>query len=169
MSRLPKPLEYGLTKPRDRVTGFSGAAMTDLIKSFPVKARDFVKAGEVSIKVQQLLKTIGFPPDLIRRVSICAYEAEMNVVMHGGDGVCVLSIGADHIVLEMRDDGPGIEDIELALQEGYSTATEEHQAMGFGAGMGLPNIKKNADRLEIVSEKGKGTHLNITFDFKDGS
>jgi serine/threonine-protein kinase RsbT len=143
--------------------------MTDLIKSFPVKARDFVKAGEVSIKIQELLKTIGFPSDLIRRVSICSYEAEMNVVMHGGDGVCLLSVGPDHIVVELRDDGAGIEDIELALQEGYSTATEEHQAMGFGAGMGLPNIKKNADHLEIVSKKGEGTHLKITFDFKDGS
>ncbi|MCF8083077.1 MAG: ATP-binding protein [Deltaproteobacteria bacterium] len=143
--------------------------MTDLTKSFSVKARDFVKAGEVSIEVQELLKSVGFPPDLIRRVSICAYESEMNVVMHGGDGTCRLTVCPKRITLEMADAGPGIEDIELALQEGYSTATPEYQEMGFGAGMGLPNIQKNADDLKIDSKKGKGTRLTITFDFRDGS
>ncbi|MFO7985198.1 MAG: ATP-binding protein [Desulfatiglandaceae bacterium] len=143
--------------------------MTDLTKSFPVKAKDFVKAGEVSIEVQELLKSVGFPPDLIRRVSICAYESEMNVVMHGGDGTCQLTVCPKHITLEMADDGPGIEDIELALQEGYSTATPEYQEMGFGAGMGLPNIQKNADELEVESEKGKGARLKITFHVGDGS
>lgn len=142
--------------------------MTDLTKSFPVKAKDFVKAGEVSIEVQELLKSVGFPPDLIRRVSICAYESEMNVVMHGGDGTCALTVGPELIRLEMTDDGQGIEDIELALQEGYSTAAPEYQELGFGAGMGLPNIQKNADDLKIASEKGNGTHLTITFDVKDG-
>ncbi len=137
--------------------------MTDLTKCFGVKARDFIKAGEVSIEVQEILKTVGFPPDLIRRVSICAYESEMNIVMHGGDGTCELTVEPDHIVLEMSDEGPGIEDIELALQEGYSTATREFQEMGFGAGMGLPNIKKNADELIIESEKGKGAYLKMTF------
>ncbi|MEJ2586295.1 MAG: ATP-binding protein [Deltaproteobacteria bacterium] len=142
--------------------------MTDLTKSFHIKARDFVKAGEVSIEVQELLKSVGFLPELIRRVSICAYESEMNVVMHGGDGSCTLIVDPEHIVIKMCDEGPGIENIELALQEGYSTATKEFQEMGFGAGMGLPNIKKNSDELEIDSEKGKGTRLKIIFNVGDG-
>jgi len=134
-----------------------------LERQFHVKANDFVKAGEASIEVQGLLKKIGFDPGLIRRVSICAYEAEMNVVMHGGDGEMTLSLDADRIVLECRDSGQGIEDIGLALKPGYSTAKPEHQEMGFGAGMGLPNIEKNADSLEVKSEKGKGTHLFMIF------
>ncbi|MDZ7699818.1 MAG: ATP-binding protein [Deltaproteobacteria bacterium] len=93
----------------------------------------------------------------------------MNIVMHGGDGTCELIVDPKHIRLEMRDDGPGIEDIELALQEGYSTATKEFQEMGFGAGMGLPNIKKNADELSIDSKMGNGTCLKIIFNVKDGA
>lgn len=122
-----------------------------------------MRAGEVSLEIQALLKKIGFAPELIRRVSICAYEAEMNVVMHGGDGGMRLLINSEEIILECRDTGPGIEDIEMALTPGFSTAKPEHQAMGFGAGMGLPNIKKNADTLEVNSEKGNGTHLTMQF------
>lgn len=134
-----------------------------LERRFTVKANDFVKAGEAAIEIQGLLKKIGFQPALIRRVSICAYEAEMNVVMHGGDGEMSLSVRPDSIILECSDGGPGIEDIELALRPGYSTAKPEHQEMGFGAGMGLPNIKKNADCLKVDSEKRKGTHLFMSF------
>jgi anti-sigma regulatory factor (Ser/Thr protein kinase) len=141
--------------------------MPYLEKSFGIVPLDFVKAGEVSIQVQGLLKTIGFEADLIRRVSVCAYESEMNVVMHGGDGTLMLRVGSDEVVLDVTDDGQGIEDIELALQEGYSTASEEIREMGFGAGMGLPNIKKNADLLEIYSEKGKGTHVRMSFKVKN--
>jgi len=138
--------------------------MADLLKRFNVKARDFVKAGEGSIQIQALLKSIGFDPGLIRRISICAYEAEMNAVMHGGDGELRVLVDPTEIVLEVSDDGPGIADIELALQEGYSTATPEHREMGFGAGMGLPNIKKNSDSFEIHSGNGQGTHLIIRFE-----
>lgn len=134
-----------------------------LTKGFAIKAKDFIRAGEVSIQIQGLLKAIGFDADLIRRVSVCAYESEMNVVMHGGDGRVLLNVNSVGIVLEVEDDGPGIEDIALALQEGYSTASEEIREMGFGAGMGLPNIQKNADALEIRSEKGRGTHLKMSF------
>ncbi|MCJ7683652.1 MAG: ATP-binding protein [Desulfobacteraceae bacterium] len=141
--------------------------MTDLIKIFSIKARDFVKAGEGSIQIQSLLKSIGFDTGLIRRISICAYEAEMNAVMHGGDGELRLMVDPKKIVLEIRDNGPGIEDIELALQDGYSTATPEHREMGFGAGMGLPNINKNADSLEIHSGNGQGTHLKIRFEVQN--
>lgn len=142
--------------------------MPQLTKSLSIKARDFLRAGEVSIQIQGLLKTIGFHPELIRRVSICTYEAEMNVVMHGGDGIVTLEVTPSSIVIEVSDDGPGIEDIELALQEGYSTAPVEYREMGFGAGMGLPNIRKNVDSFEIRSHKGGGTHLTMGFRLNRG-
>ena len=135
--------------------------MDRLRKSFEIIPRDFFRAGEVSIQVQNILKSIGFRPDVIRRVSVCAYEAEMNVVMHGGAGTFVLGLNESEIVLDVSDDGPGIEDIEQALQEGYSTAAPEHREIGFGAGMGLPNIQKSSDVLEIESKKGAGTRLHI--------
>ncbi len=137
--------------------------MPRLTKSFTIKARDFIRAGEVSIQIQGLLKTIGFHPTLIRSVSVCAYESEMNVVMHGGDGTLFLNVDPTGIVIEVMDNGPGIENIELALQEGYSTASLEYREMGFGAGMGLPNIQKNTDLFEIKSQKGGGTHLKMCF------
>jgi len=137
--------------------------MAQLTKNYPIKARDYLRAGEVSMQVQGLLKSIGFTQELIRRVSICAYEAEMNVVMHGGDGQMTVAINTDGIILNVKDSGPGIEDVSLALQEGYSTASDEAREMGFGAGMGLPNIQKNSDSLGILSEKGKGTEVKIGF------
>ncbi|MCD4717538.1 MAG: ATP-binding protein [Desulfobacterales bacterium] len=137
--------------------------MPELQRNFKVKFNDFMKAGDVSIQIQSILKAIGFDPDLIRRVSVCAYESEMNVVMHGGDGDVSLIVGPKDITVHVRDDGPGIENTEQAFQEGYSTATHEHREMGFGAGMGLPNIKKSADTVEVNSKKGKGTHLKISF------
>jgi serine/threonine-protein kinase RsbT len=137
--------------------------MTHLLKGYTIKSRDFSRAGEVSIRVQGILKAIGFDPALVRRVAVCAYESEMNVVMHGGDGEFSLTVDPERVVLDIRDDGPGIEDIELAMQEGYSTAKPEDMEKGFGAGMGLPNIRKNADSFEIYSEKGKGTRLLIRF------
>jgi serine/threonine-protein kinase RsbT len=137
--------------------------MPHLSKSFAIKARDYIRGGDVSIQIQGLLKTIGFDGNLIRRVSVCAYEAEMNVVMHGGDGTLTLIVDTEAIVIDVKDEGPGIENVELALQEGYSTASEEQRELGFGAGMGLPNIQKNADDLEIASEKGEGTHVRISF------
>ena len=132
-----------------------------LKRSFKIEARDFLRAGEVSLQVQKTLKNIGFGEELVRRVAICAYEAEMNVVLHGGNGVLMLTVHFGEIVLDVKDGGPGIENIELALMEGYSTATPEQREMGFGAGMGLPNIRKNADSFELKSGKGTGTHLTI--------
>lgn len=137
--------------------------MALLTKTFSIKARDFIRAGEVSIRVHGLLKTIGFDRELIRRASVCAYESEMNVVMHGGDGTLTLTVDANEIIIEVEDHGPGIEDIDLAFKEGFSTASKEYREMGFGAGMGLPNIRKNADALEIDSKKGKGTYLKTCF------
>jgi len=140
--------------------------MQRLTKNFYVKPRDFVKAGEASLKIQRLLKDIGFDPTLIRRVAVCAYESEMNVVMYGGDGDMILEVDPKRIVVTTRDDGPGIDDIEKALQEGYSAAPPEYREMGFGAGMGLPNIKKNADLFEIRSGKGEGTTLVMSFEVR---
>jgi serine/threonine-protein kinase RsbT len=135
----------------------------NLIKEYEIKAGDFIRAGDGSIQVQSTLKAIGFDPDIIRRAAVCAYEAEMNAVMHGSDGTLTLTLDDASIIIEVSDSGPGIEDIEMALQEGYSTASTKHREMGFGAGMGLPNIKKNADNLEIQSQKGKNTYLKISF------
>lgn len=140
--------------------------MATLSKRYSIKARDYLRAGEVSIEVQGILKKIGFDAELIRRVSICAYEAEMNVVMHGGDGTLQLCVGTKAIALFVKDSGPGIENIALAMQEGYSTASEEAREMGFGAGMGLPNIKKNSDHLKIDSQRGRGTVVAISFEVK---
>ena len=140
-----------------------------LTRSFKIESKDFLRAGEVSLQVQRTLKNIGFEEELVRRVAICAYEAEMNVVLHGGDGVLTLRVHSENVVLHVADDGPGIENIELALKEGYTTATPEQREMGFGAGMGLPNIKKNADSLEVKSGKGTGTNLTIALEArKDG-
>ncbi|MDZ7270570.1 MAG: ATP-binding protein [candidate division KSB1 bacterium] len=124
---------------------------------------DFVNAGLVSTEIKSLLKTIGFDPTLIRRVAIATYEGEMNVVMHARRGTVQLLVNPQAILVTITDEGSGIPDIELAMQEGYSTATEEMRAMGFGSGMGLPNMKKNADDFFITSEVGKGTVVRMKF------
>jgi serine/threonine-protein kinase RsbT len=137
-------------------------------KSFNIKGRDFIRAGEASINVQNLLKSMDLNPRLIRRVAICGYESEMNVVMHGGDGSLSLEVDTDRLILKISDDGPGIEDIELAMQAGYSTANDDHREMGFGAGMGLPNMKKNSDQIHIESKKNQGTVVRMVFFLPEG-
>lgn len=141
--------------------------MPKLTKDYRIKARDFWRAGEGAVLVQETLKSIGLSPTLVRRASICAYESEMNVVMYGSDGMISLTIDPAAVTIEVNDSGPGIEDIDLALQEGYSTASEEYREMGFGAGMGLPNIKKNSDSFEILSEKDQGTRLKMVFEVSE--
>jgi anti-sigma regulatory factor (Ser/Thr protein kinase) len=130
-------------------------------QEFSVLGRDFTKAGSVSTEIKSILKEIGFDPVVIRRAAIACYEAEMNVVMYADRAVVRLSASPDTIKIEFEDEGQGIEDIELAMEEGYSTATAEMREMGFGAGMGLPNIRRNADDFEISSEVGRGTKLGI--------
>ena len=143
--------------------------MSKFIKSFHIKARDFIRAGEASINVQNILKSMDFDSQLIRRIAICGYESEMNVVMHGGDGSLSIEVDTDKLVLEVSDDGPGIEDIELAMHAGYSTANDDYREMGFGAGMGLPNMKKNSDQITIESVKGQGTHVRMLFLIPEGA
>ena len=142
--------------------------MSKFKKTFRIKGRDFIRAGEASINIQNLLKSMDFDPRLIRRIAICGYEGEMNMVMHGGGGSLSLEIDADRLILELTDDGPGIEDIDLAMQAGYSTAEDADREMGFGAGMGLPNMKKNADRINIESKRSQGTIVQMIFFLPDG-
>jgi serine/threonine-protein kinase RsbT len=142
--------------------------MAVLKKSYHIKSRDFIRAGEASIQIQTLLKSLSLDPKLIRRVAICSYEGEMNVVMHGGDGSLSFEIDTGRLIIDISDDGPGIEDIEKAMQAGFSTASDEHREMGFGAGMGLPNMKKNADEISVESAKGQGTQVHMVFFFDKG-
>ena len=129
---------------------------------YDVPGDDFTRAGEASGAVKGKLKQLGFPPDAIRRVAIAMYEAEINMVIHASGGTADVEITPDRIVITMKDKGPGIPDLELAMQEGFSTATETVRNLGFGAGMGLPNIKKYTDDLTIDTELGVGTYIQRT-------
>lgn len=129
---------------------------------FEITGGDFGNAGESSTSIKEILQEIGIDPSIILRASIAAYEAEMNVVMYAQKAMLTLDITPKKVHLKLEDEGPGIEDVEMAMREGFSTATDEMREMGFGAGMGLPNIKRNADRFEISSIPGKGTTLDIT-------
>lgn len=130
---------------------------------YDINKEDFNSAGEASSKVKKTLNMLGVDNKVIKRVAIAMYEAEINAFIHGGGGTAVADIYTDRIVIEISDHGKGIENLELAMQEGYSTASEEIRMMGFGAGMGLPNIKKNVDELDIRTGPGEGTDLKMTF------
>ncbi|MEO0226042.1 MAG: ATP-binding protein [candidate division WOR-3 bacterium] len=130
-------------------------------KEFEIMGGDFINGGSVSCRIKNILKEIGIDAEIIRRVAIAAYEAEMNVVMYAKKAIMKLVLTPHRLFIKVDDEGPGIPDIELAMQPGYSTATPEMREMGFGAGMGLPNIKKNADNFNITSVVGKGTSLEI--------
>ena len=130
---------------------------------YAVTGQDFSIAGEASSRIKQKLKRLNIDSRIIRRVAIAAYEAELNIAIHSHGGKFRLIIEPVLIRIISEDIGPGIEDVSLAMKEGFSTAGKEVQAMGFGAGMGLPNIKKCADRFEIQSEAGKPTTLTIDF------
>lgn len=134
-----------------------------LCHELQISGNDFASAGMVSTEVKSILKKIGFDPKLVRRVAISTYEGEMNVVMHAKRANVNLSVTPRFIEIVIADEGKGIPDVDLAMQEGYTTATEEMRAMGFGSGMGLPNIKRNTDDLIINSEVGKGTTLIMRF------
>jgi anti-sigma regulatory factor (Ser/Thr protein kinase) len=128
-----------------------------------IQGNDFANAGMVSTEVKSVLKKIGLDHKLVRRVAISTYEGEMNVVMHAESAKVNLSVTPSLIEVVIDDTGKGIPDVEQAMEKGFTTATEEMRAMGFGSGMGLPNIKKNSDELEVKSKVGKGTRLEMRF------
>ncbi len=134
-----------------------------LLREFSIEGNDFTNAGMVSTKVKSLLKKIGLDPKLVRRVAISTYEGEMNVVMHAKRANVGLTVTPRAIKVVIDDEGKGIPDVEKAMQQGFTTATEEMMAMGFGSGMGLPNIKKNTDELKVSSVVGKGTKVQMKF------
>ena len=139
------------------------ASENSLSQHFEILGGDFGNAGKISTSIKEILKEIGIDPLVIVRACIAAYEAEMNVVMYAKRATLTLNITPEKLHLVFEDEGQGIENLEMAMQEGYSTATDEMREMGFGAGMGLPNIKKNADLFSISSTPGKGTKLDLTF------
>ena len=128
---------------------------------YPVDGGDLIEAGEASSQMKLTLKKLGLPPDIIRRASICMYEGEINMVIHADGGEAVVEVGMDEIIIRMIDTGPGIPDVDLAMKEGYSTAGPTARELGFGAGMGLPNMKRYADELTIDTEVGKGTVVTM--------
>jgi len=137
--------------------------MTDCAyeNSFSIEGGNFENAGKASIEIKRFLKDLEIPSDILRRTAIVVYESELNIISYARNGTINLSVTHDKIYILVDDEGPGIEDIELAMQEGYSTATDRIREMGFGAGMGLINIKNCSDELNISSEVNKGTHLSI--------
>ncbi|WP_340110929.1 ATP-binding protein [Maribellus mangrovi] len=131
---------------------------------FDIASGDFSQAGQASSQIKRVLKQLQVNPKVIKRIVVAVYEAEVNVVAHSHGGQIVAEISDNHIEITVKDTGPGIKDIEQAMQAGFSTASKKVRDMGFGAGMGLPNIKKNADDLHIESELGKGTCLKFKND-----
>ena len=132
-------------------------------ETYPVAANDMSVAGDVSANIKRQMKRLGVPSQIMRRVSVCTYEAEINLVIHSDGGEIDFEISEDQIRVHVHDVGPGIPDLEKAMTEGYSTASSEVRNMGFGAGMGLPNMKRNADDFAISSEVGKGTDILMCF------
>ena len=129
---------------------------------YEVSGENFTRAGEASGAVKKRLKSLGYNPDAIRRVAIAMYEAEINMVIHADGGYCDVDIYPDKVEILLADHGPGIPDVEKAMQEGFSTAPDNVRSLGFGAGMGLPNIKKYSDEMRIETTIGVGTNLYLT-------
>ena len=128
---------------------------------FNVDGENFSSAGEASVMVKKKLRQLGFSPEVMRRVSIAMYEGEINMVIHADGGSADVTVGDEYIEIVLADKGPGIPDIDLAMQEGYSTARDNIRALGFGAGMGLPNMKKYTDEMHIATELGVGTTITM--------
>ncbi len=129
---------------------------------FDIDGDNFTSAGEASVRIKKLLREMGFSPEVIRRVSVAMYEGEINMVIHANGGTANVTVFGDRIEIILADNGPGISDIDLAMQEGYSTAPDTIRSLGFGAGMGLPNMKRYTDDMKITSEVGKGTTVFMT-------
>jgi anti-sigma regulatory factor (Ser/Thr protein kinase) len=129
---------------------------------YQVSNEDFTRAGEASSDVKKKLKQLGVSPDVIRRVAIALYEGEINMVIHAYGGEIIVTISEEQITMTLADKGPGIPDIDKAMQAGFSTAPDNVRNLGFGAGMGLPNMKKNSDTIDISTEIGVGTTVVMT-------
>jgi len=137
--------------------------MNEFVKfHFNVEGADFTSAGQASAMVKRSLRQLGISPDTIRRVAIAMYEGEINMIIHAGGGIADVVVDENRITIVLTDKGPGIPDIELAMKEGFSTAPDNIRALGFGAGMGLPNMKRYTDSMEINSVVGKGTAITMT-------
>jgi serine/threonine-protein kinase RsbT len=128
---------------------------------FDVGGEDFSLAGKASTELKRALSRLGIGPELVRRAAVAMYEGEINMAIHAGGGVAEADIESGRVVLTLSDKGPGIPDLELAMTEGWSTAPERFRELGFGAGMGLPNMKRNCDEFEIRSEVGVGTRVRM--------
>ena len=137
----------------------------DMVLTGRVGPDDLTRAGEASSSRKRALKQLGIPADIIRRISIVMYEGEINMVIHAHGGTITVTIGDEGVEMVLKDTGPGIPDIEKAMQAGWSTASEEVRAQGFGAGMGLPNMKKNADTFHIDTVLGVGTTVTAAVHF----
>ena len=129
---------------------------------FVVDGEDFTSAGQASVQVKKNLRKLGIPPEVIRKISIAMYEGEINMVIHADGGDADVLVYEDRIVMILTDRGPGIADVEKAMQEGYSTAPDNVRSLGFGAGMGLPNMKRYTDDMKIESVVGEGTTITMT-------
>jgi len=135
--------------------------MSKLHLHYEIDGNDFMAAGEASSDVKRVLKQLNFDSETVRRAAICMYEAEINMIIHADGGTVDVWVEESGIEIVLRDTGPGIADVEQAMQAGFSTATQKIRELGFGAGMGLPNIKRNSDRLDVESQVGVGTTLTI--------
>ena len=135
--------------------------------NFNIEGGDFTKAGVASSQVKKALKQINVNPMIIKRVVVALYEAEVNIVAHAYRGDIAVNIEPEQVHIKLADEGPGIPNIAQAMQKGFSTASQKVREMGFGAGMGLPNIRENADTFEITSEVNKGTTLDITISLQN--
>ena len=129
---------------------------------FVVDGEDFTSAGQASVQVKKNLRKLGIPPEIIRKISIAMYEGEINMVIHADGGDADVLVYEDRIVMILTDRGPGIADVEKAMQEGFSTAPDNVRNLGFGAGMGLPNMKRYTDDMQIQSVVGEGTTITMT-------
>ena len=137
--------------------------MNDTIKlEYTVSGEDFTRAGEASSDLKNMLKQLGVSPDVVRKVSIAMYEGEINMVIHANGGIITVYISPTEVARSLKDSGPGIPDIDKAMQAGYSTAPDNIRSLGFGAGMGLPNMKKYSDDMKIETELGVGTTVTMT-------
>ena len=135
--------------------------MGDLKLNYEVDGGDLIQAGEASSKMKMTLKKMGLPPEVIRRASICMYEGEINMVIHADGGRVEVDVGMDTITIRLIDHGPGIPDVDQAMEEGFSTAGDVARDLGFGAGMGLPNMKRCSDDMQIDTQVGVGTTVTM--------